>query len=301
MRRRLFESAIMPAVRRAIPLSARKVLARGVGRSGLPGRCFVSMHLLDDPAHTQAENLQFLWRHHLAFAGSYDTTRFGANSLEASRRTLFDDIQEHLRKRGLTPENDVESVFDAGCSVGHVLRFAETEVFPSATVLRGLDIDKYAIESGTTYLRSVGSKVDIVASDIAELDQVTGDRRYDVVLCCGVLMYLDELTAERVMGVLLAHTRLVLGLICLAHPTIENFRLDRSEVRKLDGARIHNLDALVQHAGGQVALRRWTRPGGPEESVPYFLLAEPGGGAAQPARSLLSNTVSNLDPEGKRQ
>jgi len=234
------------------------------------------MHLLDDPAQTQAENLQFLWRHHLAFAGSYNTARFGANMAEPSRRTLFEDIQEHLRKRGLAPEKDVESVFDAGCSVGHVLRFAETEVFPSATVLRGLDIDKYAIESGTAYLRSVGSKVDIAASDIADLDQVMGDRRYDVVLCCGVLQYLDELSAERVMGVLLAHTRRVLGLICLAHPTMENSRLSRSEIRALEGGRIHNLDALVQHAGGEVALRRWTRPAGPEESAPYFLLAEPG-------------------------
>ena len=104
-----------------------------------------------------------------------------------------------------------------------------------------------------------------------------GDRRYDVVLCCGVLLYLDELTAERVMGVLLAHTRLVLGLICLAHPTMENSRLSRSEIRALEGGRIHNLDALVRHARGEVALRRWTRPAGPEESAPQLLACGTGG------------------------
>lgn len=280
---------ILSALRRALPLRLRKAMTKWMEITHLPGRTFLTFELLNDLAAAEPENFhRFLWRHHLVYASSYDTSRFGY--IEPSRRMLFEDLRRYFERHRVVPEKDIDSVFDAGCSLGYLLRFAETSLFPSATVLRGLDVDEHAVNIGTAYLRSVNSKVDLIASDIANLDEVMGARRYDVVLCCGVLLYLDELTAQRVVKVLLNHTRGVLCLICLAHPAIENNRLLRPHVRAEDGARIHNLDAFVQQAGGRIVIRRWKRPEAPDEySPPYFLLVEPREGGEQHSHSLRSH------------
>ena len=73
-----------------------------------------------------------------------------------------------IESANLEPERDVESVFDVGCSLGYVLRHVETEVFPSAACLRGVDVDRYAVETGNNYLRSLGSKIELVAGDVSD-------------------------------------------------------------------------------------------------------------------------------------
>ena len=77
---------------------------------------------------------RFLWENHVG-GSSYGRTyelaeRFGDDNLRISRRELFDFLSAQLRHRGLEPKKDVKSVFDVGCSLGYVLRFLETEVFP---------------------------------------------------------------------------------------------------------------------------------------------------------------------------
>jgi hypothetical protein len=101
---------------------------------------------------------------------------------------------------------------------------------------------------------------------------VRSDARYDCVLCAGVLMYLREEAAAKVVRAMLRHTRHLLALTGLAHPQFDNRSLARSEVREKDGAYRHNLDAFVRAAGGQVLFRRWhpTAPAG--WNPPYFVL-----------------------------
>src|SRR5258708_5641849 len=131
-----------------LPLPLRMRIADWARRRGLPGNFSVSMALLSDFAESQPNEFhRFLWSHHLAYASSYETARFKARELEPSRLLLFQDIQGHLRKCGMAPERDVDSVFDVGCSVGDVLRYAETQAFPAATRLCGVDVDRKAVES----------------------------------------------------------------------------------------------------------------------------------------------------------
>lgn len=267
---------IAVALRPVLPLSVRKRLVKWVGRRDFPGYSFLTLELLRDFAQDDPRGFhRFLWSHHLAYdAETYEISqRFGVD--DPSRRILFDDILEHFRKRGMAPES-VRSIFDVGCSLGYMLRFAETHVFPSATCLRGLDIDRYAVETGNGYLRGLSSRIELVAGDVKTLDQVMGEQKYDVVLCCGVLMYLDEATAARTIMIMLSHTRVVLGLICLADPQVDNAELVSSYVRPLDYGFLHNLDAMVRKGGGRVVSRRWTGFRTPDPySPPYFLLAEP--------------------------
>jgi 2-polyprenyl-3-methyl-5-hydroxy-6-metoxy-1,4-benzoquinol methylase len=159
--------------------------------------------------------------------------------------------------------------------LGYVLRYAEINLFPCATTLRGLDIDRYAVERGSAYLHCLGSKIQLTTADIADADRIMGDQNYDVILCCGVLMYLDEYAATQVVKTMLSHAKYLVGIICLAHPEIDNATLNHSEVRPSDGALAHNLDRMIHCNGGKVVLRRWggmqTRSGSPA----YIILAEP--------------------------
>ena len=269
---------VVPAtLRLALPLSSRKRIVNWTRQRGLPGNFFLSMELLRDFAESNPNEFhRFLWSHHLAYAGGYETSRFEAGELEPSRRLLFQDIQEHLRKRDVVPERDVESVFDAGCSLGYVLRFAETQAFPEAMRLHGVDVDRYAVSAGATYLRGLGSKIELAAGDATDLERVMGQQNYDVVLCCGVLMYFDEPTAADIVKTLLRHTRLALGLICLAHPTTNNSELASSAIRPRDRGFIHNLDAMIRDAGGRVVCRRSMGNENLEGySPPYLVIAEP--------------------------
>lgn len=264
-------------LQRTLPLALRMRLVAWTGEYGFRWQFPLPMDLLRELAESQPNAFhRFLWSHHLAYAAGYELSRFGAERLEPSRRMLFEDIQQCLRSSGIAPEYDVKSVFDAGCSVGHVLRFAETNVFCSATRLRGVDVDRYAVETGSSYLRELGSRIELGTEDVAHSGNYPAGEAFDVVLCCGVLMYFDEATATRVVQALLSHTKLVAGFICLAHPEKDNATLASSTIRPVDHGFMHNLDAMVQCAGGRVVSRRWLpRPLVVGTSPPYIVVAEP--------------------------
>jgi len=261
---------------KGLPLSARQALVRFVGRHNLPGGFEFAMGMLDDLRRRNPDALhRFLWSNHLAYAVTYEIPkRFGASNLNPSRRILFNDMVGHLRSRGLDPCKDIRSIFDVGCSMGYLLRHLETEVFLSATTLHGLDIDTYSIEAGTAHLSSVQSKVKLFAADMTHTDRIMGNQTYDVVLCCGVLMYVNDDTAEQVVRTMFSHAGHLVAMVCLAPPESQ-IALGRSVTRASDGAFIHDMDGLIQLAGGQVISKRWIGASGSVANPSYAILAEP--------------------------
>ena len=190
----------------------------------------------------------------------------------ADRELLLVFLCAELRRQGLDPRKDVHSLLDAGCSMGYLLRHAETSVFPSATTLTGIDIDVRAVAKGSQYLRQIGSRVELMVAGMEQLDKVLPGRRFDVVVSCGSLMYLDQTRATRAVADLLGHAGRVVGLIDRAHSGQDNASLARSSVRKLDETWIHNLDSMVEEASGQVTHRQWRPPSGPDDRGVYLLI-----------------------------
>ena len=284
--RSLISGAVVPVM----PLAMRKRMVLKLGSRGFLARSFLVAELLADLARTDpAEYHRFLWENHVggpAHAKTYEVShRFGDEKLRTSRRELFQFLCSQLGRRGMDPQKEVKSVFDVGCSLGYVLRFVETDVFPAATCLRGMDVDRYAVETGNTYLRQAASKIELVAGDVSELDQIMGERTYDVVLCCGVLMYLDEDAAARAVKAMLDHTRGLLGLINLADPRADNAQLTCSYVRSEDLGFVHNVGLMVRQAGGHVVFRKWTGPGEAARytrNPPLFTLVRPGTDPREP-------------------
>lgn len=275
---------IARTVRPVLPLSARKRIVTHIAHNALLARSFLCMELLGDLYEKDPTEFHgFLWMNHArgrSYGKTYEiSNRFGDGKLRSSRRELLMLLQEWLREHNMEPTRDVDSVFDVGCSLGYVLRFLETQVFTAASCLRGADVDRYAIEAGNAYLHSLGSRVELVAGNVNDLDILMGQRNYDVVLCCGVLMYLDEAAATRAVRTMLRYARVLLGLITVAHPLVDNARLSRSYVRPEDLGFVHNVDRMVAEAGGHVVYRKWH---GPSEAVSYartppplFILARP--------------------------
>lgn len=201
---------------------------------------------------------KFLWSNHMAYARTYETgLRFGQENMEASRKIFFHEMENLLGGLNKNPANDITSVFEVGCSLGYQLRYLETDLFPVARELRGIDIDRYAIQAGSEYLRNARSKVDIVCADMENLETVLGNRTYDVIVCTGTLMYLKQESAEHVVDVMLRHTGTLLAIAGLAHPEIDNRVLPRSTTRAQDNSFIHNIDSMVEIAGGTILARRW--------------------------------------------
>jgi SAM-dependent methyltransferase len=275
--KRICKGLVLRLLRLSLPLGARMRIARRIRQSSLLYRLFPALELLRDLADDDPNRFhRFLWSHHMAYAETYEVSRFGLEKLDISRRMLFADIQKHLRGRNIAPERDVRSIFEAGCSLGYLLHYAETTVFPNATRLFGIDVDEYAIEKGRAHLRDVQSKVQIAAGEASDLEAIITDEQYDVVLCCGVLLYFDEPTAARIVKTLLRHAKMVLGLISLAHPETHNCRLKHSEIRPSDRGFVHNLDAMIRAANGNLVEHRWMPlPLSEGTSPPYFVLAAP--------------------------
>ncbi len=247
------------------------------GKRWIRDRAWWVLELLRDQAERDPNEFhRFLWSHHLAYAESYEVEhRFGAEQVHPSRRLLFQDLEATLRARGIDPATGIHSVFEVGCSLGYLLRFLETEVFRSAEILEGNDIDAYAVEEGTKYLTKVGSRVRLHHADMTDLDRIMDSRRYDLVLCPGVLMYLREEDAGAVVSSILRHSGRLVAFAGLAHPARDNRELTRAEVRERDGTFIHNIDRLVERAGGRVVFRRWEGARQVDGNTIYFVFAEP--------------------------
>jgi hypothetical protein len=158
--------AILAALMTPVPLSFRKRVAVWCARLRMPGKQTFTLALLEDLATADPGAFhRFLWSNHLAYAITYEVPkRYGTCRIAEANQVLLSRISAILRLRGLDPDNTVEAVLDVGCSTGALLRYIETDVFRSASVLRGIDIDKHAVAAGTEYLSSAGSKVALVSA-----------------------------------------------------------------------------------------------------------------------------------------
>jgi SAM-dependent methyltransferase len=198
--------------------------------------------------------------------------RFGVENMRESRRLFFSDLQGLLERMGIDPYQDVNSVFEFGCSLGYQLRHIETSLFPGASIIEGLDIDGYAIESGKKHLGASGSKVKLYRSDMESFEDVTGAKVYDIIICSGVLMYLSQEPATRLVERMLKHTGKVLAFAGLAHDA-DNSGLKRSVVRERDGTFVHNIDEMVKSAGARILQRRWEGGRIVDGNTIYFVFA----------------------------
>jgi SAM-dependent methyltransferase len=270
------------ALRRGLdmaPLPARKAAAIALDRVS-PGHHWVRP-LLAEMAERDLESFhRFLWSHHLSYADTYDVARrFGAANIRGTRHLLLEDVRAALAAEGRAAEG-VRSVFDAGCSLGYLLRHVETEVFPRAEVLEGLDIDRRAIAEGASYLAAQRSKVRLHAGDLTALPAVMGGRSFDVIFCAGVLMYVRPETAAAAVATMLARCSGVLALSGPAHPRTDNGELATSEPRANDNSLLHNFDAMVRAARGRVLSRRWEGARLVDGNTLYFVIAAPGAAPA---------------------
>jgi SAM-dependent methyltransferase len=262
---------------RVLPLSVRQSLvASRVGRSSRCGLEFAVGMLRDLRRRDAGAFHRFLWSNHLGYAASYEVgKRFGASNLNPSRRILVDDIASYLLERGVDPRQNIRSVLDIGCSLGYLLRHIEVSLCPSAEVLHGIDIDEYAIHSGMAHLSSLESRVRLFVADMAAAGRFIGGRTYDLILCCGVLMYGDEQCAYEVVRSMLRSAKRLVGIISLAEHPDARTAAGRSLARPSDGAFIHDVARMIHRAGGRVAASRRIETQISGSSPSYAILAEP--------------------------
>lgn len=258
---------------RALPLTTRQNLVAFIGHQKLPTpfRFEFAMGMLTDLRHRDPVALhRFLWSNHLAYAARYEVPhRFGASKINPTRHVLFDSISAHLRSRGFDAGTDIRSVLEIGCSQGYLLRHLETTMFRSATTLHGLDLDAHAIRTGSAHLDSAGSRVRLFAGDIETAEKIIGSETYDVVLCCGVLMYVNASIAEQVVRMMFTRVVRLVGLICLAPLK------GQCGLRASDGAFVHDMVPLIDKAGGKVLSSRWIGTPTSGSSPSHVIVAEP--------------------------
>ncbi len=267
------------SARRGLPVGLRKRIAVWLGRQRwISSREWWSQELLRDLAEDQPNAYHsFLWKHHLAYASTYEVgERFGGERIHPSRILLFEQLLENLRREGIQPDRDVRSVLEVGSSMGYLLRHLEVEEFRSAQVLDGVDIDAYAVREGGRHLKREGSRVRLLHGDMRDLDALLGSATYDVAICAGVLMYLERDEAAHVVREVLRRTRGLVALAGLAHPDTDNRALERSERRVRDQTFVHNLDTMAQDAGGTVVDRRWEGDRQINGNTVYFVFCRPG-------------------------
>jgi 2-polyprenyl-3-methyl-5-hydroxy-6-metoxy-1,4-benzoquinol methylase len=218
---------------------------------------------------------KFLWAHHLGYAAPYEVaSRFGAEKIRPSRMIFFAELRRCMEALGPSAR-EIRSVLEVGCSLGYQLRYLETDLFPDADVLDGIDIDRHAVQAGQEHLGAIGSRISLKCSDIQQLDELLGSRVYDLIICTGVLMYLKEAEAARMVRAMLSHSRVMVAMAGLAHPVRDNAALECSDVRDRDHTLIHNFDGMVKNAGGSVLARRWEGDQQLDGQTIYIVLAAP--------------------------
>lgn len=274
----VLKSAAKSAILGLVPLSLRKRAAIWLHRQqwiDSSRRTWWSLELVRDLAEKDVNAYhKFLWAHHLGYAAPYEVaTRFGAENMRPSRRLFFTELRQCIEALGAGRQ--IRSVLEVGCSLGYQLRFLETDVFPGADVLEGIDIDGYAVQSGQQHLRAIGSKVSLRSGDIQQLEELLKGRSYDLILCTGVLMYLKQGEAAQLTRTLLSHCGTMLAMAGLAHPERDNATLGASEVRDRDQTFIHNFDGMIEDAGASVLARRWDGGRLLDGQTIYFVFAAP--------------------------
>ncbi len=274
----VLKSFIKRVIYTLFPLGLRKQLAVWINRQkwlSKHARAWWPHALLRDLAHDDPDAFhKFQWKHHLGYARSYDiASRFGFENFNETRKLLFTELPGRFRELGIDPDRDVNSVLDVGCSLGYHLRYMETNLFRAAERLAGLDIDVKAIEQGQRYLAELGSRVCLRSGDIVDLELLTGHDRFDVIFCCGTLLYLEERSAAELVVKMLEHADKVLVLSGLAWKDCDNRELPHSMLRHHDHTWYHNLDAMVEQAGGEILYRRCEHGTVVDGNTIYFLYA----------------------------
>ncbi len=267
------------ALRAGLPVGLRKGIAAWLARrESVSSRHWWAAELLRDLEEASPNEFhRFLWKHHLAYAQTYEIDlRFGPEQLHPSRQMLFDDLEKFLQENGVDPRTQVESILDVGCSLGYLLRHLEQDLLCGAERFAGIDIDEYAIEKGRSYLGEQNSQVELVAGDLSEVPEKFGRAEFDIVMCTGVLMYLDQETAAKMMAMLADRTRRFLVLSGLANPEFDNRDMSASQRRVEDQSFVHNFDSMVEEAGFEVRFRRWSGDELVSGNSIYFLIATPG-------------------------
>lgn len=238
---------------------------------------------------------KFLWRHHLSYAESYEIKlRFGYDNLNATRRLFFSDLRKNLTDINISAATEIKSVFEVGCSLGYLLQYIEDSVFPEATVLEGNDIDLYSIQQGNNYLTSHNSKINLLHADMEQLVDIFDNKKYDFVFGAGILLYLTQESASKLVALMLQHTNKMLAFTGLAHPQIDNVDLESSVARTRDHTWIHNIDKMITDAGGKIIARRWEGSKIIDGNTLYFIFAIPAT-SAEIENSTLFSTEKNED------
>jgi len=251
-----------------------------LNRQGWFTRDYLAMGLVRDlRQHDPKRFHKFLWMHHfMGYARWYDSEEelFSITQMQPSRRLFFDDLRDVIRELGLR-SSDIRSVLEVGCSLGYLLRYLETEMFPACQEFVGMDIDGPAIRKGQTYLKQLGSKVCLMQGDMEDVERLLGNRSFDLVFAAGVLSYLDEPNATRLVSILLQRTNKVLAFAGLACADRNNNHLERSEISpNHDEQWIHNFSAMVSAAGARVVRSRWEGAKLYNLQTVHFVFAVPG-------------------------
>jgi SAM-dependent methyltransferase len=275
-----WKSKVKSFIRSLVPLFIRKKLAICVNRQdwiASSSRGWWAQQLVVDYATNDINGYhKFLWKNHLSYAETYEVARrYGYSNFNETRKQFFTELPDRMKGIGINIKKDIESVFEVGCSSGYLLRHMETDVFPSANCIRGNDIDKYSVNEGNKCLDNMGSCIELYYSDMEHLDQLLGKDQYDFTLAAGVLLYLDQAAATRLIKIMLNYTRKMMAITALANPDEDNFKLDKSVPRKRDHTWIHNVDAMIEQAGGKVVSRRWEGSKVVDGNTIYFLFATP--------------------------
>lgn len=271
---------IKKVIRATLPLTFRKSLVLWLNRQEWINKnrrnCWSTEILKDFAKNEVNEYHRFLWANHLAYAETYEPiSRFGADNIKASRKIFFMDLLKVIRQHEIIPCSQIRSIFEVGCSLGYQLRYMETDLFPGAELLMGNDIDQYAIDTGSEYLRNHKSKVQLLCFDMENLNKQLEDRFFDIIISTGVLMYLQEDTAGKVVQAMINHTNNIVAIAGLAHSDKDNSLLDQSVSRQRDGSFIHNIDKMVENAGGTIISRRWGGDTDVDGNTIYFVFATP--------------------------
>ncbi len=272
------------AIRSILPLDLRKQIAVWMNRQHwLPARDRWSIGIIRDLQASDPKAFhKFLWGNHISgYAQWYDSEDlFDFNKMNGSEltcREFFKDLNTGIKEIGFNPASDFRSVLEVGCSLGYILRFIEKNIFPNSDELIGIDIDGSVIEKGAQFLSSSGSKVRLIKGDMEELDRLVGERTFDFVFAAGVLSYLDETDAIKVVSEMLRRTNKVLALVGLCSKFIDNRELRQSKISiDHNNQWIHNFDDMVDNAGGRVICHRWEGDKESKSQALYFVFATPG-------------------------
>jgi len=263
-------------LRLLLPLEIRKALVVRIEQLKFRWGADFSLGILADLRRHNPEALhRFLWSNHLAYAATYEVEkRFAASNLNPTRQILFGQIVDYYRRCALNPREQIRSVLEIGCSLGYLLRHLELYTFPDAAPLHGLDIDRHAVQTGMSYLQSVNSKVRLFEADVTRVGNVAGNQLYDLALCCGVLMYVNKETAKATLQKIFAVSRRLVGIICLAHDERRRTILN-SEIRKSDGAYLHDMHRMIEEVGGRLISSTFVNAAASGSSPSHVILAEP--------------------------